>query len=203
MSDKPAQQNPERPEFWDQRFFQSVTPWEASDVPADFDAFLISEAGNNQGRRALIPGCGSAREAARLTQYDWQTTALDFSQAAIDKARALLGVDWPGKLLCADFFAFDAGPGFDLIYERAFLCALPRCRWESYADRMAALIPSGGRLVGYFFHDETLKGPPFGILPAQLDALLTPAFHCLLDRPVHDSQPIFAGRERWQIWQRC
>lgn len=202
MSDKPAQQNPERPEFWDQRFSASVTPWEADAVPADFDAFLVGEEGDSHGRRALVPGCGSAREAVRLTQRGWQTTALDFSPAAIDKARALLGADWPGKLLCADFFAFDAGPGFDLIYERAFLCALPRRRWNDYAARMAVLIPSGGRLAGYFFHDETLKGPPFGILPTQLDALLTPAFQRLLDRPVYDSQPIFAGRERWQVWQR-
>jgi len=32
--------------------------------------------------------------------------------------------------------------------------------------------------------------------------LLEPAFERLEDRPVGDSLPVFAGKERWQLWRR-
>ena len=60
----------------------------------------------------------------------------------------------------------------------------------------------GGLLAGYFFLCDQAKGPPFGILPAQLDELLTPNFTCIENAAAADSIPVFAGRERWQVWRR-
>ena len=79
---------------------------------------------------------------------------------------------------------------------------MPRKLWADWAQRVATLLPAGARLAGYFFVCEQPKGPPFGILPEQLEQLLAPHFTCLEDRPVADSIPVFAGRERWQVWQR-
>ena len=89
-----------------------------------------------------------------------------------------------------------------LIYERAFLCALPRKLWADWGRRVAELLPPGGLLAGYFFVCDQPKGPPFGILPEQLDELLTPNFERLADAPASDSIAVFAGRERWQVWRR-
>ncbi|HMW18564.1 MAG TPA: methyltransferase domain-containing protein [Accumulibacter sp.] len=201
MSTRPDSQNPALPAFWDHRFRNGVTPWDAGGIPAEFAEFIARSSADHR-RRALVPGCGSAWEAACLVRHGWQTTALDFSPAAIDSARLVLGAEWPGTLLCADFFTFDAGPGFDLIYERAFLCALPpRCRAD-FAVRMAELLRPGGLLVGYFFCGDTVKGPPFAIPIEQLDDLLRPAFAREADQGVSDSLPVFAGGERWQIWRR-
>jgi hypothetical protein len=50
----------------------------------------------------------------------------------------------------ADFFAPIAEAPFDLVYERAFLCALPRRLWPSWATRVAELVKPGGRLAGTF-----------------------------------------------------
>ncbi len=47
-----------------------------------------------------------------------------------------------------------------------------------------------------------MKGPPFGILPEQLEALLQPNFERIADQAVEDSIAVFAGRERWQVWRR-
>ena len=52
---------------------------------------------------------------------------------------------------------------YEVITERAFLCALPRKLWPDWAAAMARLLPPGGLLAGYFFVAEQLKGPPFGI----------------------------------------
>lgn len=196
--DKPATQRPELAEFWDQRFRAGVTPWNAGGVPAELAPFAAAARGR---RRVLIPGCGHAWEAGALAACGWQVTALDFSPAAIAAARQTLA-DWPGALVCADFFTYAPASPFDLIYERAFLCALPRKLWPGYGRRMYRLLAPGGRLAGFFFFGDEPKGPPFGISPAALDALLSPWFECEDDRPVADSLPIFAGSERWQVWRR-
>jgi len=46
-------------------------------------------------------------------------------------------------------------------------------------------------------------GPPFALhSQPQLYALLAPAFERIEDAPVADSIPVFAGKERWQVWVR-
>ena len=39
-------------------------------------------------------------------------------------------------------------------------------------------------------------------LQEALAALMSPYFEHIDDAPAEDSIPIFAGRERWQVWQR-
>jgi thiopurine S-methyltransferase len=102
----------------------------------------------------------------------------------------------------ADFFEFDFTRPFDLIYERAFLCALPRRVWPAYAPRGAELLRPGGRLAGFFFFDEGERGPPFGLKGGELEALLGERLDRVTDAAVSDSIPIFAGKERWQVWAR-
>lgn len=195
---KPSEQRPEHPDFWCKRFGEGVTPWDAGRVQGDFASFV---AARTQPLNTLIPGCGSAWEASHLADHRWPVTALDFSPTAVACAREVLA-DQAVNLVCADFFAWQPAQALDLIYERAFLCALPRKLWADWGKRVAELLPPGGLLAGYFFVCDQLKGPPFGILPEQLDALLLPNFECLTDQPVADSIPVFAGRERWQVWRR-
>ncbi len=198
MSDKPDHQRPELPEFWDKRFGEGVTPWNAGGVPARLSAYAATR---TDRPRTLVPGCGHAWEADWLARHGWPVTALDFSPTAIAAAQEVLG-DWPGELVCADFFTFMPERRFALIYERAFLCAMPRRLWPDYGRRMHDLLVPGGQLAGFFFFNDDPKGPPFGLAPGQLDALLAPWFDCVEDLAVDDSIPVFAGRERWQVWMR-
>ncbi|MGE5471112.1 MAG: methyltransferase domain-containing protein [Bacteroidota bacterium] len=195
---KAPEQRPEHPDFWCKRFGEGITPWDAGRVPAAFADFV---AGQPQALRTLIPGCGSAWEAALLAERGWPVTALDFSPVAVATARGILG-DLPVDLVCADFFTFAPAAPYALIYERAFLCALPRRLWRDWARRVAELLPAGGLLAGFFFVCDQLKGPPFGIRAAELTELLETNFVCREDVTVDDSLPVFAGRERWQLWQR-
>lgn len=195
---KPPHQRPELPDFWDHRFAQGTTPWDAGRVPEQLAQF----AGTHPERpRTLIPGCGSAYEAAFLDRLGWPVTALDFSAAAIAAARSQLA-GYGGQLLHADFFDFNVGEPFELIYERAFLCALPRQLWPAWAPRCAELLAPGGLLVGFFYFGDDAKGPPFAIRPEALDELLGPWFERLADAPAEDSIAVFAGKERWQVWRR-
>ncbi|MGD7411954.1 SAM-dependent methyltransferase, partial [Ralstonia pseudosolanacearum] len=48
------------------------------------------------------------------------------------------------------------------------------------------------------------SGPPFEITAQEQEALLSPAFERIADAlvPENESIPVFAGRERWQVWRR-
>jgi len=198
--------DPAQPAFWDERFAAGFTPWEARGVPPAFGRWLDS-AGAAAGTRVLIPGCGAAYEVAALAERGFDVLAIDYSAAAIARARHALGPALSGCLLQADFFAFDAAP-FDWIYERAFLAALPPRLWAAWGQRCARLLRPGGSMAGLFFVDEAAleprRGPPFAVACAELHRWLDPAFELLDDRAVaaDESAPVFAGRERWQQWRR-
>ena len=49
---------------------------------------------------------------------------IDFSDAALERSSRMLG-KLAHRVRKADFFALAAAP-FELVYERTFLCALPR-----------------------------------------------------------------------------
>lgn len=199
---KPSHQRPEHPDFWDHRFKQGVTPWDAGMAPAALAAFVARHTASGQAApQVLIPGCGSAHDAALLDRHGWPVVALDFSAAAVAAARQTLG-DWGGTLVQDDFFAHQPNTPYQLIYERAFLCALPRKLWPGYGERMAQLLTDGGLLAGIFLLGDDLKGPPFPIQRQQLDDLLSPYFSLVDQQPVEDSLPVFAGREQWLVWQK-
>lgn len=193
-----SSRDPLSPQFWDERFERAFTPWERGGVSAALRRFV---AASTRPLVALTPGCGSAHELALMCAAGWDVTAIDFSHEAVARARALAG-PWAERIVQADFFAYEPPQPLDLVYEQAFLCALPRARRPDVARRWAGLLGQGGLLAGYFYFDDAPKGPPFGIARAELDALLTPGFECVVDDAVEDSIPVFAGKERWMVWRR-
>lgn len=191
-------QDPSQPEFWETRYRDHVTPWDAGKVPAALRRYVRQLA---PGARVLIPGCGSAYEAYYLLENGFDVLAIDFSQAAVEAAQQTLAC-FPNRVQVADFFAFDCARPYDCVYERAFLCALPPKLWPQYARRMAAVVRPGGTLAGFFFFRQTEKGPPFGTSPQALHTLLDADFELVEDRDVDDSIEVFKGSERWQVWRR-
>lgn len=190
--------DPLSPAFWDERFEQRFTPWDRGGVPQRLRQFVAEFAAQ---ATVLIPGCGSAWELAFLCESGWDATAIDFSPAAVAAARRTVG-RWQDRVVEADFFSYAPAAPLQLIYEQAFLCALPRARWPQVAARWAELLAPGAMLAGYFFFDDAPKGPPFGTARTQLDALLAPYFECVADEDVTDSIPVFSGKERWLAWRR-
>jgi SAM-dependent methyltransferase len=184
--------------FWDLRYEARFAPWEAQ-VPARLRG-LAARA--DLRRRILVPGCGSAGDVAFLARSGWDVLGIDFSAAAIEAARARLGGD-AGRVRLGDFFAPIPEAPFAVVYERAFLCALPRRLWPDWGRRMAELVEPNGLLAGFFYFDAGDRGPPFPLhSQAELDRLLEPAFARVEDAPVEDSIAVFAGKERWQAWRR-
>jgi len=192
-------QDSSRPDFWDTRFQSGVTPWDAGGVPRQLSLWLEKR---HARLKVLIPGCGTGYEARLFAEHGHEVLAIDFSDAAIEAATRELK-EFSACLRKADFFTFETEP-FDLLYERAFLCALPRRTWSDWGRRVVELVRPGGELAGFFYIDDNQRGPPFGISIPGLKDLLEGAFDLVEETPISAEQslPVFKDKERWQVWKR-
>lgn len=188
-----------KPEFWDVRYRGGVTPWDAAGAPPLLVGWVNARP---PGGRVLVPGCGAGYEVRLFAARGWDVLGIDFSDAAIEAAQRELG-ELARLVRQADFFALEER-AFDLVYERALLCALPRREWTRWAKRMAELVRPGGLLAAFYYLDDNEGGPPFGASLETLAALREPAFELAEDEPVPPAQslPVFQGKERWQVWKR-
>ncbi|MGN2392271.1 methyltransferase [Pelomicrobium sp. G1] len=131
----------------------------------DLERHLVRESGSG---RVLIPGCGLAYELRTFFEKGYEVVAIDFSVAAVERAKGLLGALQDAVVL-GDFFSYDFGRRpFDLVYERAFLAYLPRRMWPDYAHRLGELLRPGGKLIGFFVYGEQQGGPPFCLKASEL-----------------------------------
>ncbi|MBE2215194.1 MAG: methyltransferase domain-containing protein [Opitutaceae bacterium] len=190
----------DEPGFWEERYRAGRMPWDAGGVPVALQRFLAADLTRG---RVLIPGCGSGYEVAAFVAAGWIVDAIDFSPAAVARARQSLGPHG-ACVREGDFFAEPGPARCDLIYERTFLCSLPPERWPEYAARMAALLRPGGRLVGLFYYGVEPEPPPYPLTDGSARAQLGEAFERVESRPVPAAQslPLYAGAERWEIWRR-
>ncbi|MFZ6849104.1 methyltransferase domain-containing protein [Undibacterium sp. RuRC25W] len=195
--------DPTQANFWDERFEKKFMPWDKGGVPQKFSDFVQAQ---HHVLHCLIPGCGNGYEVASLAQAGWHVTAIDFSPAAVQHAQQTLG-PWAKHVVQADFFSYEPTCPLDVIYERAFFCALPPELRQSIIDRWAYLLPTNALLAGYFFFDDSenasKKGPPFSIHSQLWREMMSVHFEQIEDSPVLDSIPVFSGKERWQVWRRC
>ena len=152
--------------------------------------------------RVLVPGCGSGYEVKLFAERGHDVLGIDFSDAAVQASQRVLG-KLARHVKKADFFTLEEAP-YDLVYERTFLCALPRALRAQWGSRIATLVRPSGRLAGFFYFNDNERGPPFGISAAALHALLDPHFELREDDavPAEQSVPVLAGGERWQVWER-
>jgi SAM-dependent methyltransferase len=187
-----------QPDFWTVRYARGRTPWDFGGVPAAVKLFLAS---SSPPGSVLIPGCGSGYEVQAFHAAGYDVTAIDFSPAAVDQAKQILGV-LAERVLLGDFFAYDFGPRcFDLIYERTFLCSMPPSRRPDYANRVADLLSTRGRLIGIFLYaEQSAPGPPYPLTEKQAERLFANQFRLVRSELVTDSLPLFRGMERWQEW---
>ncbi len=185
-----------QPEFWDRRYREGATPWQPDASPPEALRLGPPPA---PGGRLLVPGCGWTSETLVFAAAGWDVLAVDFSSEAVALARRHLAGS-AVEVREADVFELDEPP-FDLVYERAFLCALHPHTRAAYGRRMPELVAPGGVLAGYFDIGERRGGPPYEITREDLDALLAPAFTLETDEPSIAPMPAFEN-ERWMVWRR-
>jgi len=187
-----------QPDFWTVRYAAGKTPWDFGGVPSALKSFLER---TSVPCRILIPGCGSGYEVQAFHAAGHDVSAIDFSPAAVDHAKRVLG-ELAERVVLGDFFAHDfGGRRFDVIYERTFLCSMTPSRWPEYVNRVAELLSPGGRLIGVFLYGErSSSGPPYPLADNDAERLFKKPFELVRSEVMTDSLPLFRDMERWQEW---
>lgn len=138
---------------WDRRYADAELVWSARP-----NQFVEAELGALPPGRALDLAAGEGRNAIWLAERGWRVTAVDFSQAGLDKGRALLArneradeleVDW----VCADVLEHDPGAGTSDLTLLAYLQLPAEQRTVAVRKGFAALTVGGTLLV--IAHDSS------------------------------------------------
>jgi SAM-dependent methyltransferase len=149
VSDRDQRSGPSRRALWDERH-AARDPIESFEP----DPTLVDEIGSLRPGRALDLGAGDGRNAIWLASQGWHVTAVDFSQVALDRGRALatargVRVEWQ----LADLLEWSPGASrFDLV-TLFFIHLPPDERRDVYARAAAAVAPGGTLLI--VGHDRT------------------------------------------------
>jgi 2-polyprenyl-3-methyl-5-hydroxy-6-metoxy-1,4-benzoquinol methylase len=134
---------------WDARYRQAEWVWSLAP-----NRFVAEELALRPPGRAVDLACGEGRNALWLAQRGWRVTAVDFSEAALDKGRkraaeGAVEVEW----VAADLTGFTPEPGW---YDLALIAYLhvPEHDLRTVLRRAAAALASGGLLL-VVGHDVT------------------------------------------------
>jgi SAM-dependent methyltransferase len=168
MRDPEQPPDPSRRARWDERH-AAQEPIESSEP----DPTLLDEIGALAPGRAIDLGAGDGRNAIWLARRGWAVTAVDFSQVALGRGRALAAaagvhVEWE----LADLLEWSPGDRqFDLV-TLFFIHLPPHERRAVYARAAAAVAPGGTLLI--VGHDRTNIADGVGG-PQDPDLLITPS----------------------------
>lgn len=131
---------------WDERYAGTDLVWSAEP-----NRFVAEEVAGLAPGTAVDLGAGEGRNALHLARLGWTVTAVDFSQVALDKGRAVAG-DLPVTWVCADATDWVAPEPVDLVVE-AYLHLVPAERRATVGHAFGSLRVGGTfLLVG---HDAT------------------------------------------------
>jgi SAM-dependent methyltransferase len=139
---------------------------------AEPNRFLVAEVGELPPGRALDLACGSGRNAVWLAARGWAVTGVDFSDVALEQARALAAergveVEW----LEGDLVEWQpAGGAYDLVV--VLYLQVPADERRRVLSSAAAAVAPGGTLLVVGHDLENLNGGYGG--PKDARVLFTP-----------------------------
>jgi SAM-dependent methyltransferase len=124
---------------------------------AEPNRFLVAEVDGLQPGRALDVACGSGRNSVWLAGRGWRVTGVDFSEVALEQAKALaaergVDVDWVQADLLG-WRPFDEA--FDLVV--VLYLQLPADQLEQVLRRAAAGLAPGGTLLVVGHHSDNIE----------------------------------------------
>lgn len=143
---------------WDQRWSKDdFAPfWLGADFPSEMNSFLERGWFNPKGR-ILDIGCGRGELAAGLASHGHSVVGVDFSSAAIQKAKNLYGK----TKVKLNFKCLDVcGPrirdleSFDYLIDRGCLHSIPKTLWGPYAKNLQVLSKPSTKLLILHKKDE-------------------------------------------------
>ena len=140
------------------------------------------------GASVLVPLCGKSQDILWLVEQGYAVTGVEFIEQAIieffqenqlsysrqTRADGVIytATDRALRLVAGDFFEFKQD-GFDALYDRAALVALPETLRPRYVQHCKSLLTENAKvlLVALHYPQEAMQGPPFSISEEMVAAL--------------------------------
>jgi SAM-dependent methyltransferase len=165
VSQKQKINNPNYPDFWDQKYILNESKW---DIGFPTPVFVDWFNKNNKKKKILVPGCGSGHDALFLASRGHDVYALDFSIEAIKSIskKADLENIHINILHKSIFDMENYYQKFDIILEYTFFCAINPIDRFKYIETAYNLLVDKGLFIGMLLPIQkplNEGGPPFGV----------------------------------------
>ncbi len=169
-------------EDWRVRWAKGRTGWHEPEGNAGLQESWPALTDN---QRVLVPLCGKSPDLLWLARRGHDVTGVELSEIAIrdfftdndiefhmTNAGVLdryAAVAWPLTLYCGDYFEF-AESGFDALYDRGALVALPPDLRSRYVVHTKSLLRAGASkmIITLEYDQEAVNGPPFSVPAAEV-----------------------------------
>lgn len=142
-----------------------------------------------KGSQVFVPLAGKSLDMAWLAAQGHRVLGVELSQVAVQAFFAEHGLTPQVRqtrygmhylagdieLICGDAFGLDAEVLADCagVYDRAALIALPEAMRRRYVEQIYGCLParSQGLLLTLEYPQDQKAGPPFSVVPVEVDAL--------------------------------
>ncbi len=196
-------------EPWKERWASHRTPWDLEGPHPNIETLMMrlrQEAGLISGT-VLVPGCGHGHDGAFFARQDFQTKGVDFVDDAIFAAKSLYDSVAGLSFAVADVLSGVESDTYDLIYDRAMLCALQPKNRRAYLHRMHDNLRQHGLFAGFIFQEVELsvgvKGPPFGFDESAFGELMGEFFTPITWERLKNIQSDSSIKSEWlTIWRK-
>tara|TARA_B100001094_G_C18163526_1_gene790695 strand:+ start:1225 stop:1830 length:606 start_codon:yes stop_codon:yes gene_type:complete len=189
---------------WRELWVRGETPWDIGAPHPGINRCLeiAAELCAITSGTAWVPGCGRGHEARELARRGFQTMGSDIAPEAIAAARAL-GEEGLLTFEVADALSSSLGR-YDLVFDRAMLCALHPQMRQQYMQRVKESLKPGGLFIGILFSNVVNDhGPPFAVDEYQAHSLLGEEGSLVaLEAFMEKSSLSFVMSEYLFVWQQ-
>ncbi|KQV74626.1 SAM-dependent methyltransferase [Aeromicrobium sp. Root344] len=177
---------------------RATVPWDREAPTQLVQEWIAARPTDDEGRSAIVVGCGYGRDAELVARHGYRTTGFDISPTAIGDARQR-HTGSPVDYRVADLLDLPAEwhRAFDLVVESMNVQALPVDLRPAAIDGVRSLVAPGGTLfVVAVARDDGVEtdGPPWPLDRAEIEAFGTGLVVRSIERIVDANDP---GISRW------
>ena len=189
---------------WESRYQTGDMPWEKGAPSPGLVEYLQTHP--PLAGKILVPGCGWGHDVRAISRPDNEVVGFDIAPSAIRGARSFPPVARE-RYVSGDLFELppELRGLFDWVWEHTCFCAIDPSMRERYTAAVSAALKPGGHLLAVFYlnPDHDTDGPPFGVTPAELDALFGGDFELLEEWQPGAAYAGREGRERMRLlWKK-